>query len=202
MATVQVQSNASKNKIAKLSYQRRGPFEIVSHLGHGAYKLRSLLRPDVALLKFHSSSISPLPPGLLPCDPIDTSDLRYLNQNSTPTANPLRSLDIQMYNNVWFEDKPKSYPAPFDFSTPSRPSLAAPFPLRRRTPRIPCCLSSTDTLIPPSLDPILCFDSNADADPQGNAVDPFAPYPSSSVVPLSSHLYDSIVATTDRMFFV
>ena len=62
MATVQVQSNASQNKVAKLSYQRRGPFEIVSHLGHGAYELRSLSRPNGALLTFHSSSISPLPP--------------------------------------------------------------------------------------------------------------------------------------------
>jgi hypothetical protein len=79
MATVQVQSDASRNKVAKLSYQRRGPFEIISQLGNGAYELRSLSRPASATLKFHSSSISPLPPGLLPCDPIDTSDLRYLN---------------------------------------------------------------------------------------------------------------------------
>jgi hypothetical protein len=39
MATVQVQSDASKSKVAKLSYQHRGPFEIVSHLGNGAYEL-------------------------------------------------------------------------------------------------------------------------------------------------------------------
>jgi hypothetical protein len=150
MATIQVQSNAAKNKIAKLSYQRCGPFVIVSHLGHGAYKLRSLSRPDSALLKFHSSSISPLPPGLLPCDPINTSDLRYRNQDSTPTANPLRNLDIQMYNNVWFDDKPKSYPAPFDFSTslqPVPPFASSPF-LSVTELRDSLASSSTDTLAP------------------------------------------------------
>jgi hypothetical protein len=112
MATVQVQSEASRGKVAKLSYQRRGPFEIISQLGHGAYELRSLSRKNAAPLKFHSSSISPLPPGLLPCDPLDTSDLHYLNQDSTPSANPLRSLDIQLYNDVWFNKKPASHPAP------------------------------------------------------------------------------------------
>jgi hypothetical protein len=59
MATVQVQSEASRGKVAKLSYQCRGPFEIISQLGHGAYELRSLSRPNAAPLKFHSSSTAP-----------------------------------------------------------------------------------------------------------------------------------------------
>jgi hypothetical protein len=147
MATIQVKSDASVNKVAKLSYQRCGPFEIISHLGNGAYELRSLSRPDSAILKFHSSSISPLPPGLLPCNPINTSDLRYLNQDSTPTTNPLRSLDIQLYNDVWFDDKPKSYPPPFDFSTslqPIPPFACSPFPsMAEPATPFPSALSTT-----------------------------------------------------------
>jgi hypothetical protein len=146
MATVQVKSDASVNKVAKLSYQRHGPFEIISHLGNGAYELHSLSQPDSATLKFHSSSISPLPPGLLPCNPIDTSDLCYLNQDSTPTANPLRSLNIQLYSDVWFDDKPLSYPPPFDFSASLQ--LIPPF----ASNPLPSVAELCDSLPIPSLD--------------------------------------------------
>jgi hypothetical protein len=156
-------------------------------------------RPDAAVLKFHSSSISPLPPGLLPCDPIDTSDLRYLNQDSAPSANPLRSLDIQMYNDVWFEEKPPSHPAPFDFSAsahPVPPFACGPFPsvlemddsLVRPTPASP-------TLSPSAVPRVSC-------DPAAIAPDPFALVPPCSPSASASGLYDRIAASTDRMFFI
>jgi hypothetical protein len=198
MATVQVQSDASKSKVAKLSYQRRGPFEIVNHLGNGAYELRSLSRPDAATLKFHSASISPLPPGLLPCDPIDTSDLRYLNQDSTPVANPLRSLEIQMYNDVWFEDKPKSHPPPFDFSTslqPVPPFASSPFP------SVAELCDSHASPSPRSIPPPASVPSISLA-PDTDNPDPFASPPISVVPPSAAQLYDRIVASTDRMFFI
>ena len=169
-------------------------------LGNGAYELRSLSRPNGALLKFHSSSISPLPPGLLPCDPIDTSDLRYLNQDSTPTANPLRSLDIQMYNDVWFDDKPQSYPAPFDFSTPLQPVppfASSPFPSIAEL-RDSFDASSNDTLTPP----LLCSDRHTASTRPDVALDPFCSTPLPITNPSPSLLYDSIVASTDRMFFI
>jgi hypothetical protein len=198
MATVQVQSDASRNKVAKLSYQRRGPFEVVSHLGNGAYELRSLSRPDAATHKFHSSSISPLPPGLLPCDPIDTSDLRFLNQDSTPSANPLRSLDIQLYNDVWFDTMPETHPAPFDFSSstqPTPPFASSPFPsIAELCDSYPA--NPTSPIPSPAYVPVI---SNT---PNSNNPDPFAYGPTEPHASTPSQLYDSILASTDRMFFI
>ena len=199
MATVQVQSEASRGKVAKLSYQRRGPFEIISRLGHGAYELRSLSRPNAAPLKFHSSSISPLPPGLLPCDPIDTSDLRYLNQDSTPSANPLRSLDIQLYNDVWFDDKPASHPAPFDFSASLHtipPFASSPFP---SLTELDDSLGPSSPAKPATTTPIVSVTLDTTND---SPCDPFASPPVSVPPHSASLLYSSILASTDRMFFI
>jgi hypothetical protein len=194
MATVQVQSNAAKDKVAKLSYQRRGPFEITACLGNGAYELRSLSRPNSAKLKFHSSSISPLPPGLLPCNPIDTCDLRYMNQDSTPTANPLRSLDIQMYNDVWFDDKPLSHPPAFDFSStlhPVTPFASSPFPSIAE-------LCDSAALTPTDASSVPFVSAAQDS----TTPDPFASSPTTAVPSSTEQLYESIVESTDRMFFI
>ena len=40
MARTTVQSDVSTNKVAKLSYQVRGPFRIVKCTGHGSYLVR------------------------------------------------------------------------------------------------------------------------------------------------------------------
>ena len=40
MARTTVQSDVSTNKVAKLSYQFRGPFRIVKCTGHGRYLVR------------------------------------------------------------------------------------------------------------------------------------------------------------------
>ena len=48
----------------------------------------------------------PLPPSLKPCEPVDTTDTRYLNQSHTPITNHLKkALHIELYNEKWF-DKP------------------------------------------------------------------------------------------------
>ena len=48
----------------------------------------------------------PLPPSLKPCEPVDTTDTRYLNQSRIPIINHLKkALHIELYNEKWF-DKP------------------------------------------------------------------------------------------------
>ena len=48
----------------------------------------------------------PLPVSLKPCEPVDTTDARYLNQSHTPITNPLKkALHIELYNEKCF-DKP------------------------------------------------------------------------------------------------
>ena len=54
----------------------------------------------------------PLSPSLKPCEPVDTTDSRYLNQQHTPLANPLKKvLHIELYNEKWFS-KPIPTSAP------------------------------------------------------------------------------------------
>ena len=197
MANVQVQSSAANDKVAKLSYQRRGPFQVTACLGNGAYELQSLSRPNGAKMKFHSSSLSPLPPGLLPCDPIDTADLRYLNQDSPPVPNPLSSLDIQLYNDVWFDDKPPSHPPPFDFSNPTVPipSIASgPFPPLAKLYDMPHADSTQ------LMHPVKIVNHKPTA-PTTALTDPMLPVPAHRPNQPTA-LYESVINSEDRMFFV
>ena len=82
-----IQSNLAKNKVAKLSYSVRGLYQIVRHTGFGSYYVRKLNKPDSPDLKFMSYDLYPLPPSLKPCELVDTTDSRYLNQNHFPLVN-------------------------------------------------------------------------------------------------------------------
>ena len=90
MARTAVQSDKSKDKVAKLSYAVRGPFQIIRGTGRGGYIVRKLNKPDSPELKFMSEDLCILPPSLKPCKPVDGSDTRYLNQTHTPIVNPLQ----------------------------------------------------------------------------------------------------------------
>ena len=48
-----------------------------------------------------------LPPLILPCDEVDTPDLRYLNTDFAPNLkHPFhRDFDIEAYNTKWFDDE-------------------------------------------------------------------------------------------------
>jgi hypothetical protein len=103
MARVQVNSDASTGTVAKLSYRKRGPYEIIEATGYGAYFVRRYGSPTAPLLKYPTQALSPLPPALFPCHPVDTPDFRYLNHSESPLPHPLKSpFNIQMYNNMWF----------------------------------------------------------------------------------------------------
>ena len=81
MVRTAVQSNATINKVAKLSYQVRGPFRIVKCTGHGSYLVRKLYKPDSPELRFMAIDLYPLPPSLKPCEPVDSSDIGHLNHS-------------------------------------------------------------------------------------------------------------------------
>ena len=106
MAHTAFQSNKQKEKVAKLCYAVRGSYQTIRTKDHGSYFVRKLHRPDSPELKFMTYDLYPLPPSLKPCEPVDTTDTRYLNQSHTPITSPLKkALHIELYNEKWF-DKP------------------------------------------------------------------------------------------------
>ena len=75
MARITIQSNTSTNKVAKLSYQVRGPFRIVKCTGRGSYLVRNLYVLDSPELKFMATDLYPLFPFLKQCKLVDSSDI-------------------------------------------------------------------------------------------------------------------------------
>jgi hypothetical protein len=116
LVRVQVQSNAEISRVAKLSYHVRGPFHIVSHTA-GSYQVDPLHKPTASPLSYPGHMLSPVPPGILPCNPVDSPDFRYLNHGHALLPNSLqRHLHIEQYNEIWFNEDLKptdcpSYPA-------------------------------------------------------------------------------------------
>ena len=48
-------------------------------------------------------------PTILPCEHLDTPDMRYLNSNFSPKNHPFaNTLDIESYNTHWDDSKPPS----------------------------------------------------------------------------------------------
>ena len=178
MAKVQVNSDASTGTVAKLAYRKRGPYEIVESSGFGAYFVRLHGRPTAPLLKYPTQALSPLPPALLPCTPIDTPDFRYLNHSHAPLIHPLQSpFNIQMYNNMWFPSALSTDHPPL-FAFRDIPDTDAPYP---------------------SLSPIPIASIPADA-----AI-PIRPSTEPSPTPLptdGASLHAAITLSPDRLFFV
>ena len=126
MVRTAIQSDASTNKVAKLSYQVRGSFRIVQFTGRGSYLVRNLYRSNSPELKFMATDLYPLPHSLKPCEPIDSSDIRYLNQSYSHIINPLsKPLKIELYNKIWFDKPPRTSQPLSDYN---HPTLAFPEP--------------------------------------------------------------------------
>ena len=88
--------------------------------GHGSYLVRKLYKPDSPELKFMATDLYPLPPSLKPCEPVDSSDIRYLNHSHSPIANPLsKPLNIELYNDTWFDKPPRTSQPLFDYTHPT-----------------------------------------------------------------------------------
>ena len=91
MVLTAIQSVKNKDKVAKLSYVVRVPFQSVRGIGCGSYKARKTNTPDCPDLKFMSEDLYILSPSLRSCEPIVSCDSPYLNQSHAPIVNPLKN---------------------------------------------------------------------------------------------------------------
>ena len=114
MARTAIQSNKQKEEVAKLCYTVRGSYQIIRTTCHGSYFMRKLHTPDSPKLKFMAYDLYPLPPSLKPCEPVDTTYTRYLNQSHSSITNPLKkALHIELYNEKCFANPLKTSVPPF-----------------------------------------------------------------------------------------
>ena len=120
MARTSVQSYAFTNKLAKLSYQVRGPFRIVTCTRRGSDLVRKLYKPDSSDLKFMAADLYPISPSLKPCESFYNPDTRYLNQSYPPIVNPLsKPLNIELCNEAWFDKQPRISKLLFEYDNPT-----------------------------------------------------------------------------------
>jgi hypothetical protein len=120
--------------------------------------------------------LSPVPPGILPCTPVDSPDFQYLNHGHAPLPSLKRHLNMEQYNKVWFHE---------DSSQAERPC----YPDRTIQPDV--LLDSLDRSSFPylaSMDVLSTVDSQ-----------PALP-PTSSFSP--SSLATAITSSSDRLFFI
>jgi hypothetical protein len=93
---IQVQSSADNNRVGKLSYQIRGPYQIIKDHGNNSYDIQRYGDPNGAIKKHRACDLYLLPPNLYPSNPLDTMDQRFLNFEHSPIQNPLhRPLRIE-----------------------------------------------------------------------------------------------------------
>ena len=61
-----------------------------------------------------------LPPSLTSCEPVDSSNIRYLNQSYSPIINPFsKPLNIEFYNEAWFNKPLRMFQPLFDYNYPT-----------------------------------------------------------------------------------
>ncbi len=159
LVRVQVNSNAELHRVAKLSYQVRGPFRVLSHTA-GSYKLVPLHQPTANPLSYPGHMLSPVPPGILPCTPVDSPDFRYLNHGHAPLPNPLkRHLNIEQYNEIWFHGDSTPTDRPCYPSRTIQPDVLldsldhSPFPSLASMDALPTVDSQSASPLPPSFSP-------------------------------------------------
>lgn len=113
MARVQVKSDNKTSTVDKLSIEPPGLFRIVTDHNNGLYLVQPFDKSDSAIRKFLAQDMYELPPQILPCDPIDIPDLRYLNTEYAPVKHAFKTVfDIKGSNIMWFEQHPPSINPP------------------------------------------------------------------------------------------
>ena len=116
IANVLIHLDADNDIVGKSSYQARRPFIILENSNHGSYIFRKLDYSSVLKSKFMSEELHLLSPCTLPCDPINSSDCRFINSVSLPIIRTLKkSLNAEIYNERWFHNKPENHPPTLDY---------------------------------------------------------------------------------------
>ena len=173
---IQVQSSAENNKVGKLSYQIRGPYQIVKDHGNNSYDVQRYGQPNGAIKKHQACDLYLLPPNLYPSDPLDTLDQRFLNYDHPPIQNPLhRPLRIESRADQFLfpptiiqqplQDQPEHH-LDIEAIAPHLPTPPSP-------PSTPPPSASTSSSSTPTLNPSI-----------------------------SPSLHDSILASHDKLFFI
>ena len=102
-AHVQVNSNAAKGVVGKLSYQGRGPFQIKEVLDANSYLVQRYNQQNAPTRKYKGTELYLLSPSIFPHNPVDTMDQRYLNFTNAPIVSPLKKpLQIELFNDQYF----------------------------------------------------------------------------------------------------
>jgi hypothetical protein len=171
-----------------LSYQARGPFKIITDLGHQSFEVQKLDKPTSATRKYKSTDLYLLPPSLFPPEPLDTMDQRYLNYENAPIVSPLRKpLGIEMYNEVHFHPKPPSTTNLID-NLPSNSIDAEAF----KPHNIPISQApiNPNTTIPST--------NNTNQPTQQATIEQLDTPPSMD----TTSLHDTIITSNDKLFFI
>ena len=102
-AHVQVNSNATKGIVGKLSYQDRVLYQIKEVLNANSYLVQRYNQEDVPTRKYKGTELHLLPPGIFSRNPVDTMDQRYLIFSNAPVVSPFKKpLQIELYNDKSF----------------------------------------------------------------------------------------------------
>ena len=127
MARREVMSDKTKNRVGKLTYQVSGPFRVTRSTGHGSYYARKLKNKNSVEHTFMAEDLYPLPPSLLPCNPIDEADIRYLNNSHPLITHPFeKDLNIKSYHETHLPSPHLLTPPKFDYNHESLKFVDSP----------------------------------------------------------------------------
>ena len=109
MGRVAVQIKKSAQRVGKLVYRSKGPVVAIDDTGNSNYMVRRYGKPNSPMHTYMTHDLYMLPPNVLPCEQMDTPDMRYLNSGFAPIKQPSRdTFDIESYNTHWYDDEPPS----------------------------------------------------------------------------------------------
>ena len=92
MARTAIKNDLKKNGVANLYYVARDPYQILHNISHGSYCVKKLHKTDSLNLKSMVYDFYPLPPSLKPCEPVNITDTRYLNQSRASVNNLFKTI--------------------------------------------------------------------------------------------------------------
>ena len=186
MERIVVNSKSDEERVQKLVYQSRGPYVVINDTSNGAYEVRRFGKPNGALHKFLTDDLYLLPKQLLPCEHLDTPDMRYLNSDFAPVNHPFGNFDLESYNTAWFDDEPPSRVPEFLYDTHLPDTMLR---VSHETPHN--TVAPQDTQPPDEIPPHHVSESATTADIENDIV--FTTNPS---------LFSDLASSTDKLLFI